>query len=406
MTFLPDIVEEHAEEAAFLYDQRSFLRRTGQDAWPLVGVIEDRMEAHLDGLLIAGPAGVEAAAAWADRDPGAAWASAEVLAKTDAIGAAATLAGGTRSGAFQDAVASGLRRAAPPSWSDAWATSLAGDGPFSVALAADVVGAQRIALGEAVLDALDAARATEVPALIGALSELRYWPALSVLFHRHLRSDDPSVAAAAALALVRFGEPRAVEALDRWAQEGRGPVEALAVAGRRSAGATLAQSLALGSPGASVAAGLFGDVRLVPALIDHLDTDPAGAALGLYIMTGGIQDGGRVSGPAGPETERGRRAWDAWWDRHSDRFEDSVRYRLGQPATASTVVASAMAPGLSPDVRRWIRVETRVRYGVEIKALYDDSARTFRNEVARHAHSLGTLPLVEAGWAVAPATRL
>ena len=54
MKFLPDLVEEHFEELAFLWGQRRGALRSPRFMPRDLDRLEKRIEAHLQGLLIAG----------------------------------------------------------------------------------------------------------------------------------------------------------------------------------------------------------------------------------------------------------------------------------------------------------------------------------------------------------------
>ena len=55
---VPQIVQQHADEAAHLRRMRSVLLRAPHAGLLQLGRLDERIEAHLDGLAVAGPAGV------------------------------------------------------------------------------------------------------------------------------------------------------------------------------------------------------------------------------------------------------------------------------------------------------------------------------------------------------------
>lgn len=67
---VPDIVEQHAEEAAFLWSLRDAATDQPHIALRDLADLEERIEAHLDGLRVAGDAGPAMARAALDRFPG------------------------------------------------------------------------------------------------------------------------------------------------------------------------------------------------------------------------------------------------------------------------------------------------------------------------------------------------
>lgn len=70
MKLLEDVIEEHAEEAAFLWQQRDMAVRAPDFDLDDVMEWDERVEAHLDGLLIAGETGWQQTAAVGFDDPG------------------------------------------------------------------------------------------------------------------------------------------------------------------------------------------------------------------------------------------------------------------------------------------------------------------------------------------------
>jgi hypothetical protein len=66
---IPRIVEQHAEEAAFLWHLRARAADAPHYVRRHLASLEERIEAHLDGLKVAGEAGFEIALAQLDRYP-------------------------------------------------------------------------------------------------------------------------------------------------------------------------------------------------------------------------------------------------------------------------------------------------------------------------------------------------
>jgi hypothetical protein len=52
--FYVELYREHLEEAAFLYQQRLSLFRDSQVSWREIGQFEERLEAHIDALVVGG----------------------------------------------------------------------------------------------------------------------------------------------------------------------------------------------------------------------------------------------------------------------------------------------------------------------------------------------------------------
>lgn len=107
---LTDIIEHHARDVAFLWETRDVAVRSPAFDLEALGKLDDRLDAHLDGLRIAGDVGWEIARAHlADADAGEVF-TATVLAvdRADVRGLAAVLARGTRSHRAARGIVSGL----------------------------------------------------------------------------------------------------------------------------------------------------------------------------------------------------------------------------------------------------------------------------------------------------------
>src|SRR4051812_46058383 len=50
--FLARLYEEYLEEASFLYEQRRTLYNNPEISWKKIGEFEERLEAHIDGLVV------------------------------------------------------------------------------------------------------------------------------------------------------------------------------------------------------------------------------------------------------------------------------------------------------------------------------------------------------------------
>ncbi len=385
----PDVVEEHLEEAAFLYDQRRHLAATGRATWGRLVPIEARFEAHLVGLAVAGPdARVLVQAALDDGVPGSAHVAVRLLCRSDDADAALGLAVGLDGAHARDGI-DALVHGAPAHWTGRLVAELETDDPRRVRVAAAVLGAGRRPAGAALVRAL--ARADDLDAkaaLVEALGALRYPPARSTLSRWPLDALDVAVARAVERAFLRFGDPRARDLAGARVQESPRAALVLALAGAERHGPLLADAVQAGAPGALVALGVLGDPAHVPLLLESLAVPgtAAGAAVGLRILTGAplteealVLDDASDPGLGGDLVVRPSRAvdlWRAWWDENGGAFERGVRYRAGLPFSPGTAVAAPVG-GLADDLlpaplRNAFADELAGRYGLD--APYDAAA--------------------------------
>src|SRR5260370_5715159 len=64
--FLVELYEEYLEEASFLYEQRLTLLHNPEVTWKKIGEFEERLEAHIDGLVVGDKLALEVCTRHAD----------------------------------------------------------------------------------------------------------------------------------------------------------------------------------------------------------------------------------------------------------------------------------------------------------------------------------------------------
>ena len=422
----PDVVEEHLEEAAFLYVQRQHLARTGRATWGRLRSIEGRFEAHLEGLIVAG------AEAWPlirpaveDEVAGAAHVAVRLLCRAGDAEGALALAAAPDAAHVGEAV-DALVHEAPPNWTDRLAAELEADDPRRVRVAAAVVGASRRPAGVALMRALARAGEPETEAtLVRALGALRYPPARGVLARGYRASAHPSVARATRAALLRFGDSGTVRDATERAREHPRNALSLALAGDERHGPLLAEAARAGNPGAPVAPvalGVLGDPAHVPLLLDLLDSPDtaAEAALGLRVLTGAplVEEALVLDDPDDPEVggdlvvrpSRRPADWRAWWAEHGGAFRPGVRVRAGRPFTPLGAVAAPVG-GLGDDLlpatlRDGLADELAGRYGLDAPFRADAFVAHQRAALAALADAAADIRFREGEWETAGSRRL
>src|ERR1022692_2975126 len=65
--FLVGLYEEYLEDASFLYEQRRTLYRNSKITWKKIGEFEERLEAHIDGLVVGDKLALEVCTRHADK---------------------------------------------------------------------------------------------------------------------------------------------------------------------------------------------------------------------------------------------------------------------------------------------------------------------------------------------------
>jgi HEAT repeat protein len=124
-------------------------------------------------------------------------------------------------------------------------------------------------------------------ALVWALGRLRESKARLPLFNAYLKHEDETVRSAAALALMRIGEPQTPTYCSRFARSQNWALLPLGLGGSRAAASILGEIASNGKfhPDCLMALGLLGDISVVDALLEQLTNtelaEPASRALNL-----------------------------------------------------------------------------------------------------------------------------
>jgi uncharacterized protein (TIGR02270 family) len=211
LTYIPDIVEEHYDELQFLWTQRRAALRSPAYTERELRLLDERIDAHADGMLVIGErlvAFVEPALA-AD-EPMPAFAAAFALLRlgtTDALArviAAFATANGAKLDGLRDALAHGPSKALAPQLTSLWLS-----GPPRVGAAAAEVLAFQAAINPAAQDLERFVRAEE-PATRAAGWRIATYCGVSMpsaAVHVALSDDDPEVKRCALIAAAWNASP-------------------------------------------------------------------------------------------------------------------------------------------------------------------------------------------------------
>ena len=371
---------EHLEEAAALWEQRDYDRTAL--AWPDLEDGDVRLEAHLDALVLGGDLALEACRRQSlSDDPGERYAALRVFCRqgrSDLVGVAMEATDPDDALAL-DALGESLSADLPTEWEAGAFRDL--EDPRRLRLAADLAIDRRPERARALLGALGHAPPGLRAYVVRALGHID--AGLEADLVPLLEDDDPDVRLEAAVALARTG------AADAALEAGRTDpalVPAFGIAGREGDVPWLHRVLTHhAAPAAARALGLLGYAQSVPPLLDALEAGTKEAAHALDLITGaGLEDevavedvralDERFPDERASEVEDGHRLdaterglctkhgpWRAWWDEHGRAFP-AGRYRLGQPVTRASLVASLEAPQVPHGVRRWIADELAARH--------------------------------------------
>ncbi|MEJ8849306.1 hypothetical protein [Variovorax rhizosphaerae] len=393
--FTRGLHEEHLQEISLLFEQRQALRLKPDFNWLEVADIEERIEAHLDALLIGGELALEVSRrAASEGDFGEIFGAIVLFCRQQQ---APLLAEALRMMDFKDpkkqfALAMALRKALPTPWASFVEQALTqGDARLIPVLAA-VSGHLRLPHGAALLAALRRSPEHALP-VIEALGRLREASAEPVL-RAALQGPDAEVSDAADLALWRMG---------RGQPDMPATPLTLAVAGGPATATALRQRVEAGhaSPEEILALGILGHPPAWRALYDCLGQPELAevAAIALQWSTGAdlqadvfvpeevdeqalfkdelqawqqykqapVRLDGQPFGEVVNKPVTDPVAWQQWFEANAARFDRRLRYHKGRPCAPATWVASLQSPRGDARVRRYAALEMEIRYGCPVR---------------------------------------
>lgn len=396
--FLIELYEEYLEEASFLYEQRRTLYKNPEVTWKKIGEFEERLEAHIDGLVVGDKLALDVCRRRAaEGDFGELFAAISVFCRQDQRDLVLAILEELDPGDAEkaSAAADALKYELPKEWSQDFITLLgAGDAKLAPILAR-TFGYRRLSCGPQLLSAMKRCPSLALPEVVWAVGRIDFSPGKDALLD-YLVSEDESVRSASAVALARMGEPRAVDYCIDQARSGSWPMLPLGLSGGRVAVAFLSE-LARKNGGGDclIALGLLGEPSSVPLLISRLEQPElaASAATALQCLTGAglyetvfipdevdedeLFDSEREELKQGQTPDRGDgrpfgstvtrlsqkpEDWADWWHANAARFTPGVRYRNGGPFSSARIIDMLLAERTPHQLRRLCSEELVTRY--------------------------------------------
>jgi uncharacterized protein (TIGR02270 family) len=402
-SFYIGLYREHLEEASALYDQRRALVQDPEITWKGLAEFEERLEAHLDALVLGEDLALEVCRKQAvEGDAGELHAALSIFCR---LGRQAEVFEILKEIDEDDAdklraASDALNREAPEAWQDSMVRLLAEGSHKAIFLAATFLGHRRLSATSALVQALQAAPPSALPALLRAVGRCDLPEGRLPLLYRFLKDEDVQIRSTAALALFRLGQSQAMYHCLQAARQEEWPYLLLALSGDRGAVSILLQAAA-SKPSAEclVALGFLGDIEVVTTLLEHLnDPELAGtAALALNILTGAglvekafvpeelaedelfdnereaSSQGKQPTGPSGrpfganvTRLSQNPQDWRQWWSANGSRFNPQIRYRNGKPYSPVCLLENLEAEHSPYQVRQLAHEELRIRYGIDM----------------------------------------
>jgi uncharacterized protein (TIGR02270 family) len=401
--FYVELYEEHLEEASFLYGQRLTLFDDPEVSWLAIGEWDERLEAHIDGLVVGEDLALEICAKQAaEGDFGELFAAVCVFCRQRRFDLLRKAIEGLD---LEDpeklqAMADALKYECPGDWQPELLRILPAEDPRMRFLQATLCGYRRMR------EAREWNRIIEgdTSALIGRIAWAcgRIGDGEAKTLSRNVMVDeDVAVRSAASLALLRLGDHQFVQESLGTGADRSSSWPTIAVGASRGLVNLILRNVARETPSTDelIALGLLGDVAAVPVLLMHLPQEelaPA-AALGLNVITGAelyekafipevmdedelfedekeqVRKGQPVLRPDGkPYGENVVRLsqkpedWQSWWTANKLRFRAGLRYRSGVPFSPGALVANLAFEKMPRKVRQLAYEELVIRYGADI----------------------------------------
>ena len=392
---------EHLDEAAFLYSQRQALLKSDELPWAELASFEERLEAHLDALVIGGELALRHCMQQLvdNGEPGLLFAAVSVFCRqrrSDLL-AEALKHFDHANPAMLLALAHALRWDMPVDWTPFVERALARGDERLVDALASVAGYRRLDLVPALLQAHAARPSAAVAAALGRLRSTNARPALE----SGVVKGDTALKTAALLALVQTGSIQTLRAQYLSAQVECWPRHLLALAGDAAASEVLVGIVHAGkaTPDCLLALGLLGDLPAMRTLFRCLTMPEfaGAAALGLNWATGAnlfeakfepdevkedelfesellvwreqrrapMRLDGQLFGKQVQALSTDPEVWKQWLDANMGGFDAQRRYRHGAPYSPATLVETLRDPRSDCRLRRFSGLELQIRYGCD-----------------------------------------
>ena len=209
--FHREIFEQHLEEASFLFEQRRHLLADPKLSWLQLAGFEERLEAHLDALVVGSETAVDICSERAvEGDAGELFAAVSVFCRQLEGPRLAQLLKALdhddpdRTRAVRDA----LKYELPDAWRDFCSGAVAQPDGRLAPILAEVLGYRRFKVSEILVHRLRHATPPAVPSLLWSLGRIRSDFAIPVV-RQFLTAEDPATARAAVHAALRLQDAHA-----------------------------------------------------------------------------------------------------------------------------------------------------------------------------------------------------
>jgi len=400
--FLVGLCQEHLAEASFLYEQHLTLFNDPEIIWPDIDDFEQRLEAHIDALVLGEEIALKTCRQRAvEGDAGEAFAAVCVFCRQRRKELLFEIFENLDPEDIErmQAVSDALNLEMPSEWKEDFVGMLSTCSSVQHHIIARLIGYRRFPATNELLKALSEKSSEHPFSILWALGRLNDQTARPFLLAKYLRHEDETISQEAAQALLRMGEPEALNYCLLSVQSQHWPDELIGISAGPSALGPLMKKAAREKSKASclMGLGLLGDIAATETLLGRLaDPETAeAAALALNLMTGAeiyedafIPDEMDEDELFPEELEKFRQGqpptrpdgtpygvtitrlsqkpedWQKWWANDASQFKAGIRYRNGKPCDPECLLANLENPKSPNKVRKLAYEELVIRYGM------------------------------------------
>lgn len=401
--FRIELYEEHLEEASFLYEQRLGLFHDPEITWLDIGEFEDRLEAHIDALVVGADLALEVCERRSrEGDFGELFAAICVFCRQkrqDLVSPVLKnldVADGDR----LRAITTALKDEMPVEWEDLLFRGVSDRYHDLIPMFAEIVGHRHSPIAVNLVPLLKRVSAPALPMLLWALGRQNERAILTWL-RPFLVHPECAVRSATAIALLRLGDESMLGRCIDAARSDEAFVLPLALAGGRSAAPLVQAWVEKGeaSTASVVALGVLGELSTLRTLHDQLvrEETAAAAAAALNVITGAnlreqvfvpeqfeedelfeeelekfrqgqppARPGGEPFGETISRLSHNPDHWREWFANNRSRFDARFRYRCGKPSSLQTWLETLSSEYTPYRMRQIAGDEGAIRYGMSV----------------------------------------
>jgi HEAT repeat protein len=399
--FRIELYEEHLEEASFLYEQRLGLFHDPEITWLDIGEFEDRLEAHIDALVVGADLALDVCERRSrEGDFGELFAAICVFCrqKRKDLVSAVLKNLDVADGDWLRAVTDALKDEMPVEWEDLLFRGVSDRYHDLIPMFAEIVGYRRSPISVNLVPLLKRVSVAALPTLLWALGRQNERAILTWL-RPFLVHPERTVRSAAAIALLRLDDERILDRCIDAARSDEAFVLPLALAGGRSAAPLIQAWIEMGkaSPDSVIALGVLGELSTLHILYEQLAKEEmaAAAAAALNAITGAnlreqvfvpeqfeedglfaeelekfrqgqppTRPGGEPFGETVNRLSRNPDHWREWLAENRSHFDVRFRYRCGKPFSLRGWLETLSSEYTPYQVRQIAGDEGTIRYGI------------------------------------------